>query len=54
MKKIITLVLSIFVLGQKSSLAKTITVSKNGSVTSVQQAISLAWNGDTVLVKPGV
>ncbi|MGN6602861.1 MAG: nitrous oxide reductase family maturation protein NosD [Ginsengibacter sp.] len=54
MKKIITLVLSIFVLGQKSSLAKTITVSKNGSVTSVQQAISLALNGDTVLVKPGV
>ncbi|HEU5053638.1 MAG TPA: nitrous oxide reductase family maturation protein NosD, partial [Hanamia sp.] len=54
MKKIITLVLSIFVLGQKPSLAKIIAVAKNSPVASVQQAISMASNGDTVLVNPGV
>ena len=52
-KKSVILFTFIICLVTQSTFCKTIIVGKSKSITSVQQALALATNGDTVLVNPG-
>lgn len=53
MKTFIIIIISFLILSQKV-FARVYTVQKNTDVSSIQQAINIATNGDTIIVMPGV
>ena len=46
--------ISVFLFLTLASIAKTIPVGKQRSITTIQDALALALNGDTILVDPGM
>src|SRR5665811_180266 len=55
MQKIFSIIfLSMFFLFCRNTEGKTISVGKNKSVQSIQKALAIAQNGDTVLVYAGL
>ena len=53
MKKFIIIIISFLILSPKV-FARVYTVQKNSGISSIQQAINIATNGDTIMVMPGV
>ena len=53
MKTSIRLILFFIIFSHHTVWGKVYTIAKNGAVNSVQKAISMAKNGDTILVEPG-
>ncbi|KAA9038142.1 nitrous oxide reductase family maturation protein NosD [Ginsengibacter hankyongi] len=53
MKKFIVIIISFLLLSPKV-FARIYTVQKNSALSSIQQAINIATNGDTIMVMPGV
>src|SRR5665647_956639 len=53
MKTFIIIIISSIILSQKV-FARVYTVQKNSAVSSIQQAINIATNGDTIMVTPGI
>jgi len=53
MKKFIIIIISFLVLSPKV-FARVYTVQKNAALSSIQQAINIATNGDTIMVMPGI
>ena len=54
MKTSISLILFFIIFSNQSVWASCDTVQKNGAINSIQKAISMEKNGDTILVEPGI
>ena len=54
MRKYLAILISFLIFSHNNLWAKVYTVQKNTVISSVQQAINVAKNGDTVLVEPGI